>query len=323
MKRQEETTLKMNNLGQQGKAFAFLIDFLAEKPLIFELTDSSENIWWQIPGFSNIPKNTSIKVLQTWKTFPISFNVYKVGFDKIMWHIHNGDSYLLNFTQPTPIETNLTPEEIFHVSSAPYKIYLKDEFVCFSPETFVKIENGKIYSFPMKGTIDAEIENAEEIILSDSKEIAEHNTIVDLIRNDMSLVAENVTVEKFRYLSHIKTNNKNLWQVSSKISGDLPVNSAENIGLIIFKMLPAGSISGAPKKKTLEIISNTENYDRGYYTGIFGYFDGKNLDSCVLIRYVENQNGKLVYKSGGGITFMSNAEKEYDEMLKKVYVPIA
>jgi para-aminobenzoate synthetase component 1 len=323
MKRQEETTLKMNNLGQQGKAFAFLIDFLAEKPLIFELTDSSENIWWQIPGFSNIPKNTSIKVLQTWKTFPISFNVYKVGFDKIMWHIHNGDSYLLNFTQPTPIETNLTPEEIFHVSSAPYKIYLKDEFVCFSPETFVKIENGKIYSFPMKGTIDAEIENAEEIILSDSKEIAEHNTIVDLIRNDMSLVAENVTVEKFRYLSHIKTNNKNLWQVSSKISGDLPVNYAENIGLIIFKMLPAGSISGAPKKKTLEIISNTENYDRGYYTGIFGYFDGKNLDSCVLIRYVENQNGKLVYKSGGGITFMSNAEKEYDEMLKKVYVPIA
>lgn len=313
----------MNSLGKQGIPFAFLIDFLAEKPLIFELPDATENIWWQIPGFSNIPKNPSNKVLQTWKTFPISFNVYKVGFDKIMWHIHNGDTYLLNFTQPTPIETNLTPEEIFHVSSAPYKIYLKDEFVCFSPETFVKIENGKIYSFPMKGTIDAEIENAEEIILSDSKEIAEHNTIVDLIRNDMSLVAENVTVEKFRYLSHIKTNNKNLWQVSSKISGDLPVNYAENIGHIIFKMLPAGSISGAPKKKTLEIISNTENYDRGYYTGIFGYFDGKNLDSCVLIRYVENQNGKLVYKSGGGITFMSNAEKEYDEMLKKVYVPIA
>lgn len=323
MKKQEETISRMNSLGKQGIPFAFLIDFLAEKPLIFELPDATENIWWQIPGFSNIPKNPSNKVLQTWKTFPISFNVYKVGFDKIMWHIHNGDTYLLNFTQPTPIETNLTPEEIFHVSSAPYKIYLKDEFVCFSPETFVKIENGKIYSFPMKGTIDAEIENAEEIILSDSKEIAEHNTIVDLIRNDMSLVAENVTVEKFRYLSHIKTNNKNLWQVSSKISGDLPVNYAENIGHIIFKMLPAGSISGAPKKKTLEIISNTENYDRGYYTGIFGYFDGKNLDSCVLIRYVENQNGKLVYKSGGGITFMSNAEKEYDEMLKKVYVPIA
>jgi len=323
MKKQEETILKMNNLGKQGKAFAFLIDFLAEKPQIFELTDSSKNIWWQIPGSSKIPQNQQSKILQFWKTFPVSFENYKKGFDKIMWHILNGDTYLLNFTQPTPVETNLTLEDIFHVSSAPYKIYQKDKFVCFSPETFVKIENGKMYSFPMKGTIDADIENAEQIILSDSKEIAEHNTIVDLIRNDMSLVAENVTVEKFRYLSHIQTNNKNLWQVSSKISGDLPENYTENIGDIIFKMLPAGSISGAPKKKTLEIIRKTENYERGYYTGIFGYFDGKNLDSCVLIRFIENQNGKLVYKSGGGITFMSDAEKEYDEMLKKVYVPIA
>jgi para-aminobenzoate synthetase component 1 len=240
-----------------------------------------------------------------------------------MWHINNGDTYLLNFTQPTPIETNLTIEEIFRISSAPYKIYLKDKFVCFSPETFVKIENGKMYSFPMKGTIDADIENAEQIILSDSKEIAEHNTIVDLIRNDMSLVAENVEVESFRFLSHIQTNNKNLWQVSSRISGDLPEKYADNIGEIIYKMLPAGSISGAPKKKTLEIIKQAENYDRGYYTGIFGYFDGKNLDSCVLIRYIENMDGKLVYKSGGGITFLSDAEKEYDELLKKIYVPIA
>jgi para-aminobenzoate synthetase component 1 len=323
MKRQEEIKLKMNSLGKQGKPFAFLIDFLAEKPLIFELTDSTKEIWWQILGSSNLPENKSNKALITWTTFPVSFGIYKIGFEKIMQHIYGGDTYLLNFTQPTPIETNLSLEEIFHISSAAYKICLKDKFVCFSPETFVKIENGKIYSFPMKGTIDADIENAEQIILTDSKEIAEHNTIVDLIRNDMSLVAENVVVEKFRYLSHLQTNNKNLWQVSSKISGDLSANYAENIGDIIFKMLPAGSISGAPKKKTLEIIRKTENYERGYYTGIFGYFDGINLDSCVLIRYIENQNGKLVYKSGGGITFMSNADKEYDEMLKKVYVPIA
>jgi para-aminobenzoate synthetase component I len=216
----------------------------------------------------------------------------------------------------------LSLEEIFQISSAPYKIYLKDKFVCFSPETFVKIRDAKIYSYPMKGTIDAGIENADQIILTDSKEIAEHNTIVDLIRNDMSLVAENVVVEKFRYLSHIQTNNKNLWQVSSEISGDLPKNYTENIGDILFALLPAGSISGAPKKKTLEIIEKTEQYERGFYTGVFGIFDGKNLDSCVLIRFIENQNGQLIYKSGGGITFMSEAEKEYDEMLKKVYVPV-
>lgn len=174
----------------------------------------------------------------------------------------------------------------------------------------------------MKGTIDATIDNAKEIIMNDSKELAEHNTIVDLIRNDLSLVAKNVTVEKFRYLEQIKTNRSDLLQVSSKITGDLPSNYAENIGNIIYTMLPAGSISGAPKKKTVEIIKNTEKYKRGFYTGIFCYFDGKNLDSCVLIRYIENKNGQLIYKSGGGITFKSKVKQEYNEMLNKVYVPI-
>jgi len=139
----------------------------------------------------------------------------------------------------------------------------------------------------------------------------------------LSLIAENVTVDKFRYLELITTNQKNLWQVSSQISGDLPELYTENIGSILLSLLPAGSVSGAPKKKTLEIIKKAEQYQRGYYTGIFGYFDGEDLDSCVLIRYIENQQGKLVYKSGGGITFLSEAEKEYDELLKKVYVPIA
>ena len=174
----------------------------------------------------------------------------------------------------------------------------------------------------MKGTIDASVENASRQIMEDTKEIAEHNTIVDLIRNDMSLVAENVTVEKFRFLSHINAKNRNLWQVSSEITGDLPENYSEKIGDILAAMLPAGSVTGAPKKKTLQIIDETEGYERGYYTGIFGIFDGKNLDSCVLIRFIEIENDNLIYKSGGGITFLSNAENEYDEMLKKVYVPI-
>ncbi len=323
MSKAGEIRRQMNQLGSTGTPFVFLIDFLMEHPLIFEINDSNEILIWQTPNARNFVDSQNKSILKKWKTTPVSYEKFKIGFDKVMWHIHNGDTYLLNYTQPTQVETNLSLEEIFHTSSAPYKIYLKNKFVCFSPETFIKIENGKIYSFPMKGTIDADIENAEQIILTDSKELAEHNTIVDLIRNDLSLVAENVTVEKFRYLSHIQTNHKNLWQVSSEISGDLPESYLNYIGDIIFKMLPAGSISGAPKKKTLEIISTTENYQRGYYTGVFGYFDGKNTDSCVIIRYIENVDGQLTYKSGGGLTFMSEAGKEYDEMLKKVYVPIA
>ncbi len=314
---------QLNDWGKEGTAFVFLIDFQGKNPLVFPLNKPNSKLFWEIPGFSRKAKSQDYnKTPDIWKIKPVSFEEYKAGFEQIQQHIHNGDTYLLNFTQQTSIETNLSLEELFNSGSALYKIYLKNKFVCFSPETFIKIENGKIYSFPMKGTIDASIENAEELILRDSKELAEHNTIVDLIRNDLSLVSENVTVDKFRFLSLIKTNKRNLWQVSSQISGDLPENYNEKIGDIIFALLPAGSVSGAPKKKTVEIINETEKYDRGYYTGIFGIFDGKNLDSCVLIRFIENIDGNLVYKSGGGITFLSEAEKEYEEMLKKVYVPV-
>ncbi len=311
----------MNELGRQNEAFVFVIDFDTTKVKLFK-PDETDKIWWQANKQSNFAQPAINEKEIKWETEPISFSSYKKGYDLVQHHIHNGDTYLLNYTQPTRVKTNLSLEEIFHYSQARYKVLLKDEFVCFSPEIFVQIDGGKISSYPMKGTMDASLPNAKERILNDSKELAEHNTIVDLIRNDLSLVAENVTVEKFRYLERLKTNQRDLWQVSSKISGDLPENYTKQIGDIIFKMLPAGSICGAPKKKTVEIIKAAENYDRGFYTGIFGYFDGQNLDSCVLIRYIEKQDDQLVYKSGGGITFLSDAESEYEELVKKVYIPV-
>ncbi len=312
----------MNYWGGQHKPFVFLIDFECEKPLLFSFEDSKRNLLWQTPLYSNFFKGKPATKIEVWEIEPTPFRIYKAGFNLIQKHIQKGDTFLLNYTQPSKIKTNLSLEEIFYLSSTPYKVLLKDKFTCFSPEIFVRIEDGKISSFPMKGTIDATTTNAEELILKDTKEVAEHNTIADLIRNDLSMVADNVKVERFRYLDEIKTNRKKLLQVSSKITGELPNGYCNNIGTIISKMLPAGSISGAPKPKTLEVIRKAENYLRGYYTGIFGYFDGKNLDSCVLIRYIENQNGQLVYKSGGGITFMSDCETEYNEMINKVYVPI-
>jgi para-aminobenzoate synthetase component 1 len=104
--------------------------------------------------------------------------------------------------------------------------------------------------------------------------------------------------------------------------GKLPNDYAQRIGSILFELLPAGSISGAPKKKTVEVIKAAETYERGYYTGVFGYFDGETLDSGVMIRFIENINGKLYFKSGGGITTFSNAASEYQELTDKVYVPI-
>ena len=175
----------------------------------------------------------------------------------------------------------------------------------------------------MKGTIDASIPNAREIILSDKKEKAEHYTIVDLIRNDLNMVAHNVKLNKFRYIDCLETNFGDILQVSSEIVGTLPPDYLNKLGEIIFKLLPAGSISGAPKEKTLQIIHNAETHKRGFYTGICGYFDGKNLDTGVLIRFIEQREQSFNFKSGGGITHLSTAEAEYQEMIKKIYVPFS
>ena len=174
----------------------------------------------------------------------------------------------------------------------------------------------------MKGTIDASLPGAAVSLLSDSKELAEHNTIVDLIRNDLSMVATGVRVKRFRYLEEIQTNQKHLLQASSEITGILSADWPAHLGDIIRTLLPAGSISGAPKKKTLEIIREAETGSRGFYTGVFGIFDGQKLDSAVMIRYIEQQQGRYYFRSGGGITVNSNAISEYHELIDKVYVPI-
>ena len=175
----------------------------------------------------------------------------------------------------------------------------------------------------MKGTIDATLPDARRRILDDPKETAEHATIVDLIRNDLSIVATEVTVTRYRYIDELLTHKGALLQVSSEIRGRLVRNWQAEIGDLLFCLLPAGSITGAPKKKTMEIIAEAETYERGFYTGVMGYFDGNSLNSAVMIRFLERQgDGSLVFKSGGGITSQSDLASEYDEMKQKVYVPI-
>ncbi len=309
---------KMNELGAAKVPFFFMIDFLKENGEIIPLNEISDEIKFELNSIQNHSINRSFQ----FDKFPIDFSDYQSKFKLVHDNLLLGNSYLTNLTYPTKINTNLSLDEIYHFSEAKYKLKYKENFVCFSPERFVKIENHHIFSNPMKGTIDASIPNAKQIILDDEKEAAEHATIVDLIRNDLSLVADNVEVTKYRYIDKLKTNDKTLLQVSSEIRGDLKVDFHENIGTIFDKLLPAGSICGAPKKKTIDIILEAENYDRKFYTGIFGVFDGENLDSAVMIRFIENDKNELFFKSGGGITAKSNAKAEYEELIQKVYVPI-
>ncbi len=309
---------KMNELGAEKVPFFFMIDFLKENGEVIPLKELTQEIKFEI----NFLQKESIERDFELKKCPITFDEYLPKFNYVHDNILVGNSYLTNLTLPTKIETDLTLDEIFKFSQAKYKLKYKDEFVCFSPERFVKIKHQKIFSNPMKGTIDASIPNARKLILDDEKEAAEHATIVDLIRNDLSLVSENVEVTNYRYIDEVKTNDNTLLQVSSEIKGELNDEYYKNLGTIFDQLLPAGSICGAPKKKTVEIILEAEKYNRNFYTGVFGVFDGENIDSAVMIRFIENKQGELFFKSGGGITAKSKAKAEYEELIQKVYVPI-
>jgi len=314
---------KINALALAAKPFFFIIDFDKNKPQVYALNEMPDNIAFAVPGFGRQIHETVSPTDFYFHAFPPAFDVYKPAFVKVLNEINLGNSYLLNLTFQSKIETSLSLKQIFDGSRAKYKLFFKDEFVVFSPETFVQIKDGIITSCPMKGTIDASIPDAVSVLLHDEKETAEHNTIVDLIRNDLSLVSEDVVVKKFKNIEKLHTHKGDLLQMSSEITGHLPENYKGHLGEILLEILPAGSISGAPKKKTIQIIHETENYQRGYYTGIFGYFDGTNLDSAVMIRFIEKQGNALYFKSGGGITSMSEAKKEYEELIQKIYVPFA
>jgi len=317
-----EIIFQMNELGALSTPFFFILGYnqnlnilstnpLHDEQLSFCISDDCKDI-----DLQRFPSRFYFS-----KT-PISIKEYKVGFDIVQQNIMLGNSYLVNYTCSTPVQTNVSLDDLFQYSKAPFKLLLKNKFVVFSPERFVKIDNGHISTNPMKGTIDGAVPNAEEVILLDEKEAAEHATIVDLLRNDLSKVANRVIVKRYRYTERIKTHDKILVQVSSEIEGVLPPDYKQNIGTIVSNLLPAGSVTGAPKDKTIAIIAQAESHSRGYYSGVFGYFDGVNLDSAVIIRYIEQTPHGMVFKSGGGITANSILEKEYQEMIDKVYVPI-
>ena len=247
---------------------------------------------------------------------------YRERFDRVHRGLMHGDSFLVNLALRTPVELEATLEEVYVSSRADYRLLVPGRFVSFSPECFVRLEGDRLSTYPMKGTIDARLPDAAERLRSDYKESCEHHTIVDLMRNDLSRVAERVRVERFKYLTELTTSRGPLLQMSSEVVGHID-RSALRLGDLLLELLPAGSISGAPKGATLELIRSAEGAPRGFYTGVWGYFDGERLDTAVLIRYLEYEaeTGRYYYRSGGGITINSQAEDEWRECLQKIYIP--
>ena len=316
----EEGFNQIDTLGQSRTPFLFIVSYDQNKIFAQALDSLDNDIYYKLESWRNYPVEKREKPF-TFSKHPVAFYVYQKALAKVLEEIRSGNTYLLNLTFKTPIETNYTLKEIFTYARAKFKLYYKDEFICFSPERFVEMEDDTIATYPMKGTIDANLSHAKERILNDEKEMAEHVMIVDLMRNDLGIIGSEVKVERFRFVEKIKAGKKELLQVSSKITAKLPTHWQDNIGSLLSRLLPAGSVTGTPKKSTVGIISETENFDRGFYTGVFGLFDGTSLRSGVMIRFIEKENGKLYYKSGGGITIDSDAKSEHEELIDKIYLP--
>lgn len=307
---------QLDQWGEKGIPFVFLVDYSLEKAWAGSEQEAKKlGIHVEFDALGSPAEEVPFQ------KYPITFESYEAKFNQVQAGLQRGDSFLLNLTAETPIETSLTLSEIFQKADAPYKILVHNAFTSFSPETFVRIEGNEISSFPMKGTLEVSEQTSASHLQNNPKEKAEHATIVDLIRNDLSKVAFPIRVEKYQYIDRVKTNTGELWQMSSKISGELVPELVGKYGSILIELLPAGSITGAPKKATMQIIQEAEQYDRGFYTGIMGKFDGKSFNSGVMIRFIEQQSDGLVFKSGGGITVFSDVKKEYDELIQKVYLP--
>ncbi len=315
---QKEGFAKINSLGLKREPFLFIISYDKCKIYAETLKKLDGKIAYSFDYNANVDLRKKVHLTK----YPVTLNEYKKSFDRVKEEIKQGNTYLLNLTFKSKIETNLTLSEIFAQAKAPYKLLIEDSFVCFSPECFIKIENNTISTYPMKGTIDASLPNAKKSILNSPKESAEHTMIVDLMRNDLNMVATDTKVPKFRYIDKIQAGTKELLQVSSHIEAQLPEDWHQQIGNILDTLTPAGSISGTPKRKTLEIIESVENAPRGLYTGVFGIYDGKKLQSAVMIRTISKEKNQLYYHSGGGITLDSSLEDEYNELIDKIYLPL-
>ena len=315
---------KTSRFLENKEPFFFVVNFDKNKALAYSYEEAlEEGILFDINGQSNIKKSENVQALDIppIEVNPFPFDLYLKGFENVVQNLKKGNSFLVNLTFPSKIVSPMNLKSAFWKANARYKLLFKDEFVSFSPECFIKIKDGHIYSYPMKGTIDATLDATGELLMNSAKEQQEHHTIVDLIRNDLSAVSREVTVTKFRYLEKIRTANREIWQTSSEIRGRLFNNWEKDFGILLLKMLPAGSISGAPKPQTLKIINTAEKYSRNFYTGIFGIFDGTTIDSGVAIRFIEREKDEFWYKSGGGITHQSNVKEEYIELINKIYIP--
>ena len=241
-------------------------------------------------------------------------------------YIREGDIFqiVLSNRLSAPFEGSLfnTYRMLRTINPSPYMFYFSGtdvEVAGASPETLVKLENGVLHTFPLAGTrprgsSEAEDRALEAGLLSDEKELAEHNMLVDLGRNDLGRISRFGTVEVERL--HDIVRYSHVMHIGSTVRGI--IREDRDALDAIEAVLPAGTLSGAPKIRACQLIGELENNKRGIYGGAIGYIDFTgNMDTCIAIRIAYKKNGRVFVRSGAGIVADSVPEKEFDECMNK------
>ena len=284
-----------------------------------------------LKSIANLIKNgkkTEIEPLRLKSDFVPAFSREKYCdmVDKAKDYIKEGDIFQVVLSNRIEAEISGSLFDTYRVlrttNPSPYMFYFSSndiEIAGASPETLVKLNDRKLYTFPLAGTrprgkTEKEDLELEQELLSDEKELAEHNMLVDLGRNDIGRISEIGSVKVEKYLSIERFSH--VMHIGSTVTGTL--RSDLDSLVAIDSILPAGTLSGAPKIRACEIINELENNKRGIYGGAIGYVDlSGNVDTCISIRIAFARNNKVFIRSGAGIVADSVPDKEYDECLNK------
>ena len=273
-------------------------------------------------------KRTEIEPLKLKSDFKPAFSREKFCnmVDKAKNYIYEGDIFQVVLSNRIEAEISGSLFDTYRVlrttNPSPYMFYFSSEDIEIagaSPETLVKLDDNKLYTFPLAGTrprgkTDEEDLELEKDLLSDEKELAEHNMLVDLGRNDIGRISEISSVKVEKYLSIERFSH--VMHIGSTVTGTL----REDLDSLaaIDSILPAGTLSGAPKIRACEIINELEDNKRGIYGGAIGYVDlSGNIDTCISIRIAFARNNKVFIRSGAGIVADSVPDKEFEECLNK------
>ena len=262
-------------------------------------------------------------------TCNVSKEEYCKLVEKTKEYIVDGDIFqaVISRQFSSPYEGSLiNPYRVLRTTNpSPYMVYMKiddDEIMSTSPETLVRLENGRLTTFPVagsrpRGLTEEEDQELEADLLSDEKELSEHNMLVDLGRNDLGRISRFDSVEVTKYMMIHKYSK--IMHICSQVEGDIK-DDCDALSAIE-SVLPAGTLSGAPKIRACEIIEELESEERGVYGGALGYLDFTgNMDTCIAIRMAVKKDGRVYVQAGGGIVADSIPENEYQESANKAAI---